>query len=302
MRSTKIVYNFVSVCRSARNVQAFCAIPEVNAVEIISADKLCYSYPDNSKQYALNSFSFSIKKGELVAILGGCGSGKTTLAKLMNVLLPLQGGNLRIVGNDIHDTMRVWQIRKSCGTVFQDIDSQIVAPYVEENVAFAARNFGADAARLSTLTHNALEFVGMRGYERRRVQNLSPLYRFLTLLAGVIAAEPDIIVLDNALVTLSPFEKDIARQNILKLNSSGITVLLMTDNADDAAIAERVILLHKGEKLADGAPHSILADRALMQEAGIAMPFAARVYNDLLDAGIHPDICPLTLEELAKLV
>lgn len=278
-----------------------CRIQEVNTVEIISADKLCCSY-QNSKQPALCSLSFTVNEGEMVSILGGRGSGKTTLAKALNALLPPENGSLRILGNDVCDKKRVWQIRKSCGTVFQDIDSQLISPYVADNVAFSARCFGADEARLDTLTRDALALVCMRGYERRAPQFLPPLYKLYTVLAGVLAAEPDVIVLDNALSALSPHEKNTARDMLKRINKRGTAILLLTDNADDAAITERVILLHKGEMLADDAPRAVLSDRALMSRAGIAMPFAARVYNDLLDVGITPDVCPLTLEELAALI
>lgn len=270
-------------------------------MEIISADKLCCSY-QNSKQPALCSLSFSVNESEMVSILGGRGSGKTALAKALNVLLPIESGSLHISGNNANDEKRVWQIRKSCGTVFQNLDSQLISPYVADNVAFSARCFGADEARLDVLTRDALALVGMRGYERRAPQFLPPIYKLYTVLAGVLAAEPDVIVLDNALSALSPLEKSAARDMLKRINKRGTAILLLTDNADDAAIAERVILLHRGEKLADDAPHAVLSDRALMSRAAIAMPFAARVYNDLLDAGIAPDKCPLTPEELAALI
>ena len=266
-------------------------------MELINASGLTYSYGGTHR--ALDGVSLRIDSGEFVAVLGISGSGKTTLARLLNVLLPVQGGELHIAGNDARDENRLWQIRKSCGMVFQDADDQFAFSYVEENVAFGARNFGAEEEKIPALVRAALSAVGMSGFERRSPLLLSAGERQRIALAGVVAAQPDAVLLDCACDMLDARERQQLLTAVKRLNDDGVTVVMFTRRAEEAAIAGRIVLLHSGRVTADGAARDVLSDAALMREAGLEPPFPVLVYYDLLNAGIRLDSCPLTVEELA---
>ena len=265
-------------------------------MEIITAEKLTFSY-DNTRP-ALDNVSFSVNCGEFVSVLGGSGSGKTTLARMLNALLPLQQGKLQISGFDARDKNRLWQIRKCCGMIFQNPDDQFVCTYVADDVAFAARNFGIEEDKLPKLVREALNELGIGRYAERSPQLLSQSQKLKVAFAGVLAAQPDVLLLDDICAALDPQSRHEILRTIKKLHAGGKTILMFTQNVEEAALAERVIILHDGRILADGSPHELLSDTALLDEAGLEPPFPVKIYYDLLAAGAAPDSCPLTVEEL----
>ena len=268
-------------------------------VEMINAKELVYSYDfEGSERRSLDGISLTVNRGELVAVLGRSGCGKTTLARHLNALLPMQGGELTIAGNDARDENRVWQIRKSCGMVFQNPDNQFVSSFVEEDIAFAPRNFGTPEEEIPARVKAALAEVDMAGYERRSPQLLSGGQKQRIAIAGVLAADPDIMVLDEVTAMLDPQGRREVLDTVRRLHESGKTIVMISHYAEETVFADRVVLMHDGRKLAEGTPREILTDRELMHRAGLTTPLAVRAYYDLLDAGVKLDICPLTLEEL----
>ncbi len=272
---------------------------EGERVEMIEAKELTYSYDfEGSEKRSLDGISLTVKRGELVAVLGHNGCGKTTLARHLNALLPIQGGELTVAGNDARDENRVWQIRKSCGMVFQNPDNQFVSSFVEEDIAFAPRNFGTAEEEIPARVKAALAEVDMAGYERRSPQLLSGGQKQRIAIAGVLAADPDIMVLDEVTAMLDPQGRREVLDTVRRLHESGKTIVMISHYIEEAVFADRVVLVHDGQKLAEGTPREMLTDLELMRRTGLTPPLAVQAYYDLLDAGVKPDICPLTLEEL----
>ncbi|MGI5977312.1 MAG: energy-coupling factor transporter ATPase [Candidatus Limivicinus sp.] len=268
-------------------------------MEMIKAENLVHSYlHEGSKHRSLDDFSLDVRGGELVAVLGHNGCGKTTLARHLNVLLPLQGGKLSIAGYDAANPDKIWQIRKSCGMVFQNPDNQFVSSYVEEDIAFAPRNFGTVEEEIPERVKKALAEVGMSGYERRSPQLLSGGQKQRIAIAGVLAADPDIMIFDEVTSMLDPQGRREVLMTVKKLHEAGKTIIMISHYVEEAVMADRVVLMHDGRKIADGEPREVLSNRELMREAGLTPPFPVRVYYDLLDAGAELERCPLNIEEL----
>ena len=268
-------------------------------MEMINAKELVYSYDfEGSERRSLDGISLTVQRGELVAVLGHNGCGKTTLARHLNALLPMQGGELTIAGNDARDENRVWQIRKSCGMVFQNPDNQFVSSFVEEDIAFAPRNFGTPEEDIPARVQAALAEVDMAGYERRSPQLLSGGQKQRIAIAGVLAADPDIMVLDEITAMLDPQGRREVLDTVRRLHQSGKTIVMISHYIEEAVFADRVVLVHDGQKLAEGTPREMLTDLELMRRTGLTPPLVVQAYYDLLDAGVKLDICPLTLEEL----
>lgn len=268
-------------------------------MEMINANELVYAYDEqDGARRSLDGISLTVDKGELVAVLGHNGCGKTTLARHLNALLPVQEGELTVAGCDARDENRVWQIRKSCGMVFQNPDNQFVSSFVEEDIAFGSRNFGADEADIPEKVRSALAAVGMAGFERRSPQLLSGGQKQRIAIAGVLATDPDIMVFDEVTSMLDPQGRQEVLDTIKRLHAAGKTIVMISHYIEEAVFADRVVLVHDGRKLAEGAPRDMLTDLELLRRTGLTPPLSVQVYYDLLDAGVKLDLCPLTIEEL----
>ena len=268
-------------------------------MEMINANELVYAYDEqDGARRSLDGISITVDKGELVAVLGHNGCGKTTLARHLNALLPVQEGELTVAGCDARDENRVWQIRKSCGMVFQNPDNQFVSSFVEEDIAFGPRNFGADEADIPEKVRSALAAVGMAGFERRSPQLLSGGQKQRIAIAGVLATDPDIMVFDEVTSMLDPQGRQEVLDTIKRLHAAGKTIVMISHYIEEAVFADRVVLVHDGRKLAEGAPRDMLTDLELLRRTGLTPPLSVQVYYDLLDAGVKLDLCPLTIEEL----
>ena len=268
-------------------------------MEMINANELVYAYDEqDGARRSLDGISLTVDKGELVAVLGHNGCGKTTLARHLNALLPVQEGELTVAGCDARDENRVWQIRKSCGMVFQNPDNQFVSSFVEEDIAFGPRNFGADEADIPEKVRSALAAVGMAGFERRSPQLLSGGQKQRIAIAGVLATDPDIMVFDEVTSMLDPQGRQEVLDTIKRLHAAGKTIVMISHYIEEAGFADRVVLVHDGRKLAEGAPRDMLTDLELLRRTGLTPPLSVQVYYDLLDAGVKLELCPLTIEEL----
>ena len=266
---------------------------------MIDARNLTYSYRfEGSKHKTLDQFTLSIASGELVAILGHNGCGKSTFARHCNALIPLQGGELTVGGRNARNKDNLWPIRKLCGMVFQSPDNQFVSSVVEEDIAFGLRNFGFPEHEIPLRVSRALEAVGMSGYAKRAPQLLSGGQKQRIAIAGVLAVEPEVLILDEVTAMLDPQGRQEVLDTVRSLHQAGRTVVMISHYIEEAVFADRVVLVHDGQVLAQGSPRQMLTDLDLLARTGLTPPLAVQTYYDLKDAGILLDRCPLTKEEL----
>ncbi len=265
----------------------------------IAARKVTFSYDDDLPP-ALQEVTFSVEQGELVAVMGTNGSGKSTLAKELNALLPLQDGELTVLGMDVADEQCHHQLRRNCGIVFQNPDNQFVSSVVEEDVAFGLCNYDVPEEKIEREVHAALAAVDMTEYARRAPYTLSGGQKQRVALAGIMALHPRIVIFDEATSMLDPEGKAEVLKYLKRLRQAGVSVLMITHFAEEAVLADRVLVMKAGQILAQGTPRQVLSDKVLLAEAGLLPPFAVEMYEQLKAQGIVLPRCPLTEEELAE--
>ena len=258
-----------------------------------------YTYPDIGED-VLHDVSLDIRAGEFLAVLGANGSGKSTLFKHCNAILPLQNGNLRVLHLDAADPDTLWELRRLCGMVFQNPDNQFVSPILEEDTAFALRNYDVSEEEIPDKVQAALSLVGLSGLERRSPHSLSGGQKQRAAIAGVLAMEPQILIFDEATAMLDPPGRKEVLDCLKKLHALGRTVIMITHYVEEAVLADRVILMRQGSILQSGTPREILCDSALLAQADLLPPTAVRLYEDLSARGIRLPHCPLTAEELVE--
>ena len=270
-------------------------------MDAVCAEKLIHSYAfAGSKRRSLDGVSLTVKRGELVALLGRNGCGKTTLARHLKALIPVQSGELTVAGLDAKGSANLWKIRRACGMVFQNPDNQFVSSLVEEDIAFGLRNFGTPEKDIPEKVRRALESVGMGGFEKRSPQLLSGGQKQRIAIAGVLALEPDILIFDEATAMLDPEGRREVLDTIDRLHRQGHTILMISHYIEEAVFSDRVLLIHDGRILAQGKPRETLTDPELLRQAGLTPPMPVRAYYDLKAAGIVLSRCPLTVEELVE--
>ena len=268
---------------------------------MIRADGLTYSYRfEGSKHKTLDGFTLTVSPGELVVILGHNGSGKTTFARHCNALLPLQGGSLAVDGMDAKDEKNLWQIRKTCGMVFQNPDNQFVSSVVEEDIAFGLRNFGFPEEEIPARVASALQLVGMAGFEKHSPHLLSGGQKQRIAIAGVLAVEPEILILDEVTAMLDPQGRKEVLQTVQDLHDRGKTIIMISHYIEEAVLADRVVMVHDGAVADEGPPEEILTDMDVLQAVGMLPPVTVQMYYDLKKAGVKLELCPLTVEALVE--
>ena len=244
--------------------------------EIIKAEHLAYTYPgfdDQDGVVVFEDMNITVEEGTFVAILGTNGCGKSTLAKHFNSILLPTGGKVWVCGIDTANEDRIMQVRRNVGMVFQNPDNQIVANVVEEDVAFGPENLGVSSPEIRHRVDKALKQVGMYEYREHAPHLLSGGQKQRIAIAGVIAMQPKCIVLDELTAMLDPRGRREVIETIGKLNDEkGITVVLITHHMDEAAKADRVVVLHKGKVAADGTPKAVFSQVELLHSIGLASP------------------------------
>ena len=270
----------------------------------ISVEHLEYSYPgvDNTPGVAVfEDLNLTIEEGTFVAVLGGNGCGKSTLAKHFNSILLPCGGKVYVWGMDTSDEEKLMNVRRNVGMVFQNPDNQIVANVVEEDVAFGPENLGVASPMIRQRVDRALKQVGMYEYRDHAPHLLSGGQKQRIAIAGIIAMEPKCIVLDEPTAMLDPKGRKEVLDTVLKLNrEKGITVILITHHMDEAAQAQRVILLSNGTVAADGTPRQVFSRVDLLHSIRLAAPDTVELCHELNKQGIHMPLDRLTTEECAQ--
>ena len=270
---------------------------------IIQTEGLRFAYAEEGavNPFVLDGVSLDIEEGSFVAVLGHNGSGKSTLAKHLNAILLPSGGKVYVDGIDTADEDKLLDIRRTVGMVFQNPDNQIVANVVEEDVAFALENLGVPPAEIRRRVDDALKAVGMYEYREHAPHLLSGGQKQRVAIAGVIAMAPRCIVLDEPTAMLDPIGRAEVMKTIRELNrSSGVTVVLITHHMDEAAQADRVVVMEDGHVIDDGPPRKIFAQVDKMHQTGLGVPQTVEVLEELNRKGCSLPIDALTVEECAQ--
>lgn len=254
-------------------------------MNIISFKNVHFTYPGDDQE-SLCGIDLDIAAGSFVAVLGHNGSGKSTLAKHMNAILVPDEGQVLIDGIDTADEDRVIDVRRTVGMVFQNPDNQIVANVVEDDVAFAPENLGVPPEEIRRRVDEALKQVDMYDFRMHAPHLLSGGQKQRVAIAGVIAMQPRIIVLDEPTAMLDPQGRAEVIDTITKLcRENGMTVVLITHHMDECVGADRLIVMSNGHIVADGTPKDVFADVALMDREGLSVPATVRLMHELRDAG-----------------
>ena len=274
--------------------------------EIIKTGNLTFSYPpDEGKEpvQALKGVDLSIARGSFTVILGHNGSGKSTLAKHMNAVLLPVGGKVWVDGMDTSDEDLLLEVRRRVGMVFQNPDNQIVANVVEEDVAFGPENLGVPTEEIQRRVAAALKAVGMEDFTLHAPHHLSGGQKQRIAIAGIIAMEPACIVLDESTAMLDPLGRREVLDTVRKLNrEKGITIVLITHHMDEAAMADRVVVMDSGSVVMDGAPKEVLVRVEELRAIGLAAPHTVELLHGLRQDGFDVPLDALSVPECARAI
>lgn len=266
---------------------------------IIDAQNVHYSYEEELSE-AVRGVSLQVYKGEFLCILGHNGSGKSTLAKLLNGLFTPTAGSVTVCGMDTKDEDKQLDIRKSAGMVFQNPDNQLVATIVEEDVAFGPENLGVPQPELRNRVDDALAAVNMSEFARSSPHKLSGGQKQRIAIAGVLAMQPEIMIMDEPTAMLDPMGRREVINTVMRLNrEQGITVVLITHFMEEAALADRLIIMHEGRINLVGTPRDVLIQIEKLKELSLEAPEAAYMAYRLNKEGIPVDKRVLSVKELA---
>ena len=266
---------------------------------IIDTRDLSFRY-DEQSGLALDGVNLSIEEGSFTAVLGHNGSGKSTFAKHLNAILLPTGGTVWVGGIDTKEESRLFDIRKTAGMVFQNPDNQIVANVVEEDVAFACENMGLPPAEIRSRVDEALSSVGMTEFARHAPHLLSGGQKQRIAIAGVLAMRPRCIVMDEPTAMLDPSGREEVIAAVRKLNrETGMTVVLITHHMDEAALADRVIVMKGGKVALDGTPRQVFSQVERMEELSLTAPQTVLLLRELNRDGAGLSLEALSPEECA---
>ena len=270
----------------------------------IRVEHLEYNYPgvdDTPGTAVFEDLNLTVEQGSFVAILGGNGCGKSTLAKHFNAILLPCGGKVYVYDTDTSAEDRLMQVRRHVGMVFQNPDNQIVANVVEEDVAFGPENLGVASPAIRQRVDKALKQVGMYEYRNHAPHLLSGGQKQRIAIAGVIAMEPKCIVLDEPTAMLDPQGRREVLKTIMDLNKDkDITVILITHHMDEAAKAGRVVVLLEGQFALEGTPKEVFSQVEKLHEMGLRAPETTELCWMLNQQGFHVDVACLDEEECAQ--
>lgn len=248
---------------------------------------------------AIDGLNLEVKKGEFLVVLGHNGSGKSTVAKHMNALLTPSEGVVIVNGMDTSNEDNLWDIRSSAGMVFQNPDNQLVATIVEEDVAFGPENLGVEPSEIRKRVDDSLERVGMSEYKRHAPHLLSGGQKQRIAIAGVLAMKPDCIVFDEPTAMLDPSGRKEVLKTIKELNKEyGITIILITHYMDEAAQADRIIVIDSGKAIMEGTPRKVFSQVEKMKEIGLDVPQVTELAYELKKSGMDIGTEILNVDEM----
>ena len=268
--------------------------------DFISAEDISFGYEADDGQMipVLENLSISIREGEFVAVLGHNGSGKSTLAKHFNAVLLPSGGACYVDGMNTADEDKLFDIRQTVGMVFQNPDNQLVATIVEEDVAFGPENIGVPPAEIRQRVDDALRSVGMYEFREHAPHQLSGGQKQRIAIAGAVAMEPECIVFDEPTAMLDPRGRDEVMSVIKRLNGKGITVLLITHFMEEAAQADKIIVMDRGVKKMEGTPEEIFLRADELKALSLDVPPAVDLAMKLRERGIDIPEGILTIDDM----
>ena len=276
-------------------------------MSIINVKNLIHKYmtyddSENTQEIkAIDDMSFSVEKGEFIAILGRNGSGKSSLAKHINGLLLPTEGAVYVKGMDTRDQQQILKIRQSAGIVFQNPDNQIVGAVVDEDVAFGPENMGRPTEDIWKRVTKALEDVGMTAYREASPNRLSGGQKQRIAIAGITAMEPECIILDEPTAMLDPQGRSHVLSLVKELNrEKNITILMVTHHMEEVLLADRVIVMDEGKIAADGTPKEVFSQVEMLKELGLEVPPAAELAYKLRKEGVPIRDQIITKEELVE--
>ncbi len=272
-------------------------------MSIIKVENVSYDYRrfEEEKLPAVRGVSFEIEEGEFVVIGGANGSGKSTLAKMLNGLLKPTDGKIEVLGMDVSDEEKVFEIRRNVGIVFQNPDNQTVASIVEDDVAFGPENLGVPREEIVSRVQWALKAVGMEEYAKSTPFKMSGGQKQRIAIAGILAMKPKIIVLDEATSMLDPNGRKEVMAVLKKLNQEeNMTVIHITHHMEEAADADRILVMDGGKLVMDGSPREVFADGEKLKEHALSLPVAAELADMLRKAGLPVRESVLSEDELLE--
>lgn len=256
-----------------------------------------FSYDGSS--FVFEHLNLEIPQGQFVCLLGGNGSGKSTLAKHVNALLVPDEGRVRTFGKDTRDAEFTYFIRSNAGLVFQNPDDQLVASVVENDVAFGPENLGVPSPEIAERVKRALADVGLQGFGKNETAALSGGQKQRVAIAGVLAMDPAILVLDEASAMLDPRGRESLMRVCLRLHEAGMTIVMITHFMDEAALAQRVVVIDRGRVRLDGTPNEVLTQAEVLHDLSLEAPFACKLSLELRRRGMDVPAC-LTESELEE--
>ena len=270
-------------------------------MSIIEAKNLSFSYKsDDREKVVLDGLNLNIEKGSFTAVIGHNGSGKSTFAKHVNAILLPCGGSISVCGIDSRDEERLYELRKAAGMVFQNPDNQIVATVVQEDVAFGLENLAVPCEEMHRRVKDALNAVNMYDYRKRAPHLLSGGQKQRVAIAGILAMEPQCIILDEPTAMLDPKGRREVMETILSLNrEKNITIVLITHYMDEAARADRVIVLDRGRIMYDDSPQNVFSHEEELLALGLDVPQSTALAHRLKKLGINIKDGVLTPNECA---
>ncbi|AIY84776.1 MULTISPECIES: energy-coupling factor transporter ATPase [Clostridium] len=270
--------------------------------EMIKCENLVFKYTsheDGIEKYAINGVDLTVNKGEFLVVLGHNGSGKSTLAKHMNALLIPSDGYVYVDGLNTKDKDNVWDVRSKAGMVFQNPDNQMVATIVEEDVAFGPENLGVDPKEIRKRVDESLEKVGMSEYKRHAPHLLSGGQKQRVAIAGILAMQPECIIFDEPTAMLDPSGRKEVLKNIKEINKEyGITIVLITHYMDEAAQADRIVVMDEGKLILEGNPKDVFSQVELMKKIGLDVPQVTELSYELRKEGIDLDSKIINVDEM----
>lgn len=274
---------------------------------MIEIKDLYFSYENEGEnknpRNVINGVNLNIKEGEFVALLGHNGSGKSTLAKLINALFIPKKGQVLVDGFDTKDDKSVWDIRSRAGMVFQNPDNQLVATVVEDDVAFGPENLGIESSEIRKRVDKALESVNMEDFKKNSPHLLSGGQKQRVAIAGILAMSPTYIILDEPTAMLDPSGRKEVMDTVLKLNKEqGKTIILITHYMDEAATADRLIIMEEGSIILQGKPREVFSHVDEIKKIGLDVPQVTELAFDLKKQGFNIRNDVLTVEELVEQV